>query len=89
MGLLFGLKVVVKIMVPFFGPLNTRRRIILRTKHGTIILTTTLMSFRVWHVVQAYTCKESFSPSSPSLANGLASLDEDLPPRLTDFKHFY
>ena len=28
-------------MVPLFGPLSTRCRIILRTKQGTIILTTT------------------------------------------------
>ena len=33
--------VVVKIMVPLLGPLDTRCRIILRTQKGTILLTTT------------------------------------------------
>ena len=35
---------VVKIMVPFLGPLNTRCHIMLRTQKGTIILTTTYVS---------------------------------------------
>ena len=35
--------VFLKIMVPFLGPLNTRRPIIPRTQKGTIILTTTHM----------------------------------------------
>ena len=39
--------VVVKIMVPL-GPLNTRCRIILRTRKGTLILTTTHMPLCIW-----------------------------------------
>ena len=33
--------VVIKIMALFWGPLNARYRILLRTQEGTIILTTT------------------------------------------------
>ena len=36
-----GIWVVVKIMVPFWGTLNVRCRIILGIRKGTIILTTT------------------------------------------------
>ena len=37
----------IKIMVPFWGTLNIRGRIITGTQKGTIILTTTHMVFRV------------------------------------------
>ena len=41
LDVMFCMWVVVKIMVPFWGPLNTSCRITLRTPKGTIILTNT------------------------------------------------
>ena len=43
--------VVVKTMVPFLGPLNTRCCIMVRTQKGTIILTTTHMDLLRWCVL--------------------------------------
>ena len=44
--------VVVKIRVPFWGTLNSRCRIMLGTPKGTIILTTTHVSFHDSHKKQ-------------------------------------
>ena len=52
----FIIWVTVKIVFRFLGSLNTRRRIVLKTEKGTIILTTTHMHMcvYVWIYIDIY-----------------------------------